>query len=54
MNKISVSGKNWIFKKFDNNDIKKISENYSLSEIIAKLLAIRKSKIDNIDLLFKS
>ena len=49
MNKISVSGKNWIFKNFDNNDIKKISEKYSLSEIIAKLLAIRKSKIDNID-----
>jgi len=50
MNTISVSGKNWIFKKFDANDVKKYSETYSLSEITAKLLAIRKKNIDNIDL----
>ena len=46
----SVNGKNWIFKKFDSSDIKKFSEEYSLSEIVARLLAIRKRNIENIDL----
>ena len=50
MNLTSVSGKNWIFKKFNSSDIKKYSENYTLNEIVAKLLAIRKKNIDNIDL----
>ena len=44
----SVSGKKWIFRKFDDIDIKKYSENYSLSEIVAKLLSIRKKNINNI------
>ena len=46
----SVSGKNWLFKKFDTSDITNFSENYSLTEIVAKLLSIRKKNIDNIDL----
>ena len=50
MNFTSVSGKNWIFKKFNFSDIKKYSEDYSLSEIVAKLLSIRKKNIENIDL----
>ncbi len=50
MTSLSVSGKNWIFKKFNNLDVKKYSEDYSLSEIVAKLLAIRKKNIANIDL----
>ena len=49
----SISGKKWIFKKFDNNDIKNYTENYSLSEIVAKLLSIRKKNIANIDLFLK-
>ena len=40
MNSLSVSGKNWLFKKFDSSDIIKLSEDYNLSEIVAKLLAI--------------
>ena len=44
MNSISVSGKNWIFKKFNTSDIKKYSEVYSLNEMVAKLLSIRKKK----------
>ena len=40
----SVSGKNWLFKKFDTSDISKFTENYSLTEIVAKLLSIRKKK----------
>ena len=46
----SVSGKNWLFKKFDTSDITKFSEIYSLSEIVAKLLSIRKKNIENINL----
>ena len=38
----SISGKKWIFKQFDNSDIKNYTENYSLSEIVAKLISIRK------------
>ena len=46
----SVSGKKWVFKKFLESDLKKYSEIYSLNEIVARLLAIRKKNIDNIDL----
>ena len=46
----SVSGKNWLFKKFNSSDVAKFSESYDLSEIVAKLLSIRKNNIDNIDL----
>ena len=46
----SVSGKNWIFKKFNSSDIKEYSEDYSLNEIVAKLLSIRKKNIENISL----
>jgi single-stranded-DNA-specific exonuclease len=45
-----VSVKNWIFKKFDFSDIKKYSENYSLDEIVSKLLSIRKKNIEDINL----
>ena len=50
MNISSVTGKNWIYKKFDSSDVKSISEKYSLSEISSKLLSIRKEKIGNLDL----
>ena len=50
MNVFSVTGKNWIFRKFNNGDILKLSEQYSLTETVAKLLSIRKDSIDDIDL----
>ena len=50
MNISSVTGKNWIYKKFDSSDVKNISEKYSLSEISSKLLSIRKGEIGNLDL----
>jgi len=50
MNFKSVSGKSWLFKKFDSSDVTKYSENYSLTEIVAKLLSIRKGEIDDIGL----
>jgi len=46
----SVSGKKWIFKKFAEADVQKYSESYSLSPIVAKLLAIRKKNINDINL----
>ena len=48
MNFSSVSGKNWLFKKFNSTDITKFSENFSLTEIVAKLLSIRKKNINEI------
>ena len=53
MNFNSVSGKSWVFKKFNSSDIKKYSENYALNEIVAKLLSIRKKNIEDIDLFLK-
>ena len=50
MNFTSVSGKKWIFKQFNVSDIKKYSEDYSLSEIVSKLIAIRKKNIKDINL----
>ena len=53
MNFPSVNGKNWLFKKFDSSDINKFIENYSLTEISAKLLSIRKKNIENIEFFLK-
>jgi len=50
MNFSSVTGKNWIFKKYNTSDVIKFTENFSLSETVAKLLSIRKKNIDNISL----
>jgi len=50
MNLISVTGKNWLFNKYDTSDVAKFSEKYDLSETVAKILSIKKNDIDNIDL----
>jgi len=50
MNFPSVSGKNWLFRKFDSSDVIKFIENHSLTEIVAKLLSIRKINIKDINL----
>ena len=50
MNYNSVSGKNWVFKSYNNFDIESYTQKYSLNEIVAKLLSIRKKNIENIDL----
>ena len=50
MNFSSVSGKKWLFKKFDSSDVTKFTENFSLTEIVAKLLSIRKKNMDDIAL----
>ena len=42
----SVSGKNWILGKYDENIVKKITQDFGISEIVSRLLAIRKIPID--------
>ena len=37
----SVTGKKWVYKKFDTHDINFLKENFSLDEITSKLLVIR-------------
>jgi len=46
----SVTGKNWLFNKYNSSDVSKFAENFSLSEMVAKLLSIRKKKIGDIGL----
>ena len=50
MNSLSVCGKRWVYKKFKSSEVSDFIEKYSLTEIVAKLLSIRKKNIDNIDL----
>ena len=49
MNSLSISGKSWILKKFNEEDIKFIKENFFLDEITSKLLSIRKIKKEEIN-----
>ncbi len=49
MSSLSISGKKWILKKFDHNDIKYLKENFSLDEITSRLLSIRKIKKEDIN-----
>ena len=48
MNNASISGKKWLNKNFDTNYVNFIKDNYSLDEITARLLSIRKITEDKI------
>ena len=48
MNSISLKGKNWILKKYNQEDLQFIKDNFSLDEITSKLLSIRKIKKEDI------
>ena len=48
MNSLSVSGKNWISKEFNSEEIDFFKTNYFLDEITAKLLSIRKIKKEDV------
>ena len=48
MSFLSVSGKNWILKRFNKDDVIFFKDNFLLDEITSKLLAIRKIKKDEI------
>ena len=49
MNSVSVTGKNWILKKYDQEEIIYLKDNFSLDEITAKLIAIRNIKKEDIN-----
>ena len=48
MNSNSVSGKNWIPKESNSEDISFFKTNYFIDEIVAKLLSIRKIKKEEV------
>ena len=45
----SVTGKNWISKEFNSEEIDFFKTNYFVDEIVAKLLSIRKIKKEEIN-----
>ena len=49
MNSISVTGKNWILKKYNQEEIIYLKENFSLDEITAKLIVLRNIKKEDIN-----
>ena len=49
MNFKSVTGKNWLFKQYDENYAKKIYETFHFSEILSKIISIRKIELDQIE-----
>ena len=48
MNSLSISGKNWILKQYNEDNLTFLKENFSLDEITSKLLSIRKIKKEDI------
>ena len=49
MNSLSISGKNWILKKYNQEHLTFIKDNFSLDEITSKLLSIRNIKKEEIN-----
>ena len=45
----SVTGKNWLFNKYDKNYAKKISETFHYNEFLSKIISIRKIELDQIE-----
>ena len=48
MNLASVTGKSWILKKFNEEDLLYLKDNYFLDDITSKLMAIRKIKKEEV------
>ena len=44
MNEPSVTGRKWIFKEFNSQDVDFIKDNFFLDEVTSKLVAIKKIK----------
>ena len=49
MNYKSVTGKNWLFNKYEENYTKKIYETFHFNEILSKIISIRKIELDQIE-----
>ncbi len=50
MNDSSVSGKDWISKNYNKETVNFLKDNFNLSEIVSKLIAIRNIKLDEVKL----
>ena len=48
MNTLSISGKSWILKKYNQDQVTYLKDNFSLNEITSKLLSIRNIKKEDI------
>ena len=53
MNLNSVLGKNWTPKNYNEETVKFLKENFNLSEIVSRLIAIRKIKIEDVNIFLK-
>ena len=49
MNSVSVTGKSWVLKKFDQEKIIYLKDNFFLDEITARLLVLRNIKKEDIN-----
>ena len=49
MRSLSISGKNWILKKYNQENLTFFKENFYLDEITSKLLSIRNIKKEEVD-----
>ena len=49
MNSVSVTGKEWVLKDFKKNDFDYLIDNHSLDTTVAKLIAIKKIKKEDIE-----
>ena len=50
MNDSSVLGKDWISKNYNKETVNFLKDNFNLSEIVSKLIAIRNIKLDEVKL----
>ena len=48
MNEASVTGRKWIYKKFNSKDVDFIKDNFFLDDVTSKLVAIKKISKENI------
>ena len=48
MNISSVLGKNWLSKNYNEETVNFLKDNFSFSEILSRLIAIRNIKLDEV------
>ena len=53
MSYVSVSGKTWISKNFNPDKVNFLKDNFNLSEILSKLIAIRNIRFDEVNLFLR-
>ena len=50
MNDISISGKDWISKNYSEEKLNFLKDNFNLSEVLSKLIAIRNIRLEEVKL----